>query len=52
MTNPIEVRCKRDHFLARVEVDGTIIVRNRDGCEVRIPSTTIVVQQKVIQVVG
>ena len=48
MTEPQPLVCEHGHVLAVVEYDGTIVVRGRDGCEVRIPPKTIVVQQKVV----
>ena len=48
MTEPQPLVCEHGHVLAVVESDGTIVVRGRDGCEVRIPPKTIVVQQKVV----
>jgi len=48
MTEPARITCEHGHLLAVVESDGTIVVRGRDGCDVRIPPKTIVVQQKVV----
>ena len=51
MTEPARITCEHDHLLAVIESDGTIVVRGRDGCEVRIPPKTIVVQQKVVPII-
>ena len=48
MNEATHITCEHGHLLAVVESDGTILVRGRDGCEVRIPPKTIVVQQKVV----
>jgi len=48
MPEPTRITCEHGHLLAVVESDGTIVVRGRDGCDVRIPPKTIVVQQKVV----
>ena len=48
MTEPARITCEHGHLLAVVESDGTVVVRNKDGCEARIPPKTIVVQQKVV----
>ena len=51
MTEPARITCDHGHLLVVVESDGTILVRGRDGCEVRIPPKTIVVQQKVVETI-
>ena len=48
VAEPQSIACEHGQVLAVVESDGTIVVRGRDGCVVRIPPKTIVVQQKVV----
>ena len=48
MTEAAHITCDHGHLLAVVESDGTVVVRHKDGCEVRIPPKTIIVQQRVV----
>ena len=48
MPEPMRITCEHGHVLAVVESDGTVVVRHKDGCEVRIPPKTIIVQQRVV----
>lgn len=45
----VDVRCDHGHLLARVGPDGTVVVKYRDGCEIRIPPPRVtVVMEKAL----
>ena len=50
MTEPTHITCEHGHLLAVVESDGTVVVRHKDGCEVRIPppERTVIVKQTAL----
>ena len=50
MTEAAHITCDHGHLLAVVESDGTVVVRHKDGCEVRIPppERTVIVRQTAL----
>lgn len=38
------IRCSHGNPVAVIEKDGTVVIRHRDGCELRIPPIRVVVE--------